>query len=106
MIIGVDSLYHNSSCNIASCVSFLKNTNGTLFRFEPSQASFYLGTVLVSAAGGGYLIGGYLSQKLKMDGKSAAKYGFIFSIFGAIPSFGMLMHCPGVVMGEASLSSG
>ncbi|XP_063684732.1 solute carrier organic anion transporter family member 4A1-like isoform X2 [Bolinopsis microptera] len=90
---------------IGAC-SFLPKLVQIGLKFEPSQASFYLGTVLVSAAGGGYLIGGYLSQKLKMDGKSAAKYGFIFSIFGAIPSFGMLMHCPGVVMGEASLSSG
>jgi len=89
---------------IGAC-SFLPKLVQIGLKFEPSQASFYLGTVLVSAAGGGYLIGGYLSQKLKMTGKSAAKYGFIFSIFGVLPSFGMLMHCPGVVMGEPSVST-
>ena len=32
--------------------------------------------------------------------RSAAKYALIFSLMGLVPSFGMLMHCPGVELGK------
>lgn len=88
---------------IGAC-TFLPKLVQIGLRFTPTQASFYLGTVLVSAAGGGYLIGGVMVKKLKMNGKSAAKYALIFSLMGLVPSFGMLMHCPGVELGGGGVS--
>ena len=78
----------------AAGATFIPKYIQSQFELSSSDASLYIGGVVIPGAVMGILLGGYLIRKFKWTCKECIKSATILSFLSALALFAFLLHCP------------